>query len=70
MKKDSKYFPYPHKFETTHSIKEVVAEFTEKCKENGVFSEDVVSVAGRVLSMRPSGKSLIFIDLIADAVKI
>lgn len=65
---DKKYFPYPHKFDTTHSIKEVVKKYDDVCKENGVFLDDVVSVAGRVFSRRSAGKNLLFFDLKADSV--
>lgn len=70
FKNSEKYFPYPHKFNTTHSVKEVVEEFDSKCTENEKFLDVEVSVAGRVDSIRKAGKALIFIDLQADATKI
>lgn len=60
---DKKYFPYPHKFETTHTIKEVVEKYDSLCTEKGKFLEDEVSVAGRVYSRRKAGKYLLFFDL-------
>lgn len=67
---DKKYFPYPHKFETTHSIKEIVEKYDSLCKEKGQFLEDEVAVAGRVYSRRKAGKFLLFFDLQADSVTI
>ena len=40
-------YPYPHKFEVTHTHKAFHAEFNPICTENNVFHEDkLVSVAG------------------------
>lgn len=70
LKKDKQYFPYPHKFHTTHRIKELKPEFEALCKEANKFTENSISVAGRVYSIRASGKYLIFMDLYADSEKI
>ena len=47
-------------------------EFCEKYSsiEVGCQSDDVVSVAGRIYSMRPSGSKLVFYDLRAEGAKI
>ena len=70
LKEDKEYFPYPHKFQVTHSVQEILDTFSEKCKENGKFEEENIAVAGRIYSMRKAGKNLVFIDLISDAQKI
>lgn len=70
LKEDKQYFPFPHKFETTHTIEELRNEFDSKITEKNSFTETVVAVAGRVYSIRTFGKFLIFIDLFADAEKI
>jgi len=50
--------PYPYHFEKSHSNAELQAKY--EGLENGVETEDVVSVAGRVMALRNSG---MFIDL-------
>ena len=47
-------------------------EFCDKYTnvEVGGVSDDVVSVAGRIYSMRPSGSKLVFYDLRAEGAKI
>lgn len=59
---------YPHKFKTTMSIPQYMAQF--QGIEDGTKLEEVVSVAGRILSKRASGQNLIFYDLRADDGKI
>jgi lysyl-tRNA synthetase class 2 len=63
--------PYPHKFDRTHRIDELIKEFDPICVEKGVFIEDKkVSVTGRVMSIRAAGAKLLFIDLNGDDNKI
>lgn len=66
LKKDTTHFPYPHKFQTTHTIPKLREAFIEKCKENGVFLDGEVAVAGRIRFIRTAGKNLVFYDLIAE----
>lgn len=64
--------PYPHKFHRTHRIDEFVNEFSPLCVKESEFLEDRndVALAGRVYSIRPSGKHLVFFDLVGDSAKI
>ena len=57
--------PYPYKFEKTASAKELQEKY--KDLEAGVETEDVYSVAGRVMAIRNTG---MFIDLQDDSGKI
>ena len=50
LKEDKEYFPYPHKFHTTHSIADLVEEYKSMKIDDGQFLDVEVSVAGRVLS--------------------
>eukprot|EP01129_Flabellula_baltica_P003749 TRINITY_DN13486_c0_g1_i1.p1 TRINITY_DN13486_c0_g1~~TRINITY_DN13486_c0_g1_i1.p1 ORF type:complete len:619 (+),score=170.90 TRINITY_DN13486_c0_g1_i1:100-1956(+) len=54
--------PYPHKFHVSHSVKNFVTEFDHLQNEE-TLEENVVSVAGRIRSIRPYGKKLQFIDI-------
>nr|XP_058954595.1 lysine--tRNA ligase-like [Pocillopora verrucosa] len=60
--------PYPHKFHVSISL----TEFIEKYKDvtDGTWSDDVVSVSGRIHAKRLSGAKLIFYDLRGEGVKI
>ena len=45
--------------------------YGEKLTEKNVFNEDqVVALAGRVMSIRAAGAKLIFIDLVGDEHKV
>lgn len=73
LKKDinGPYFPFPHKWPTTHIIPKFVQEFDPVCTENQVFLDDQeVSVAGRILSIRELSAGLIFYDLVAEGSKV
>jgi len=60
---------YPHKFRVDYRLPDYVTKFGESA-ENGCKSEDtVVSVAGRISSVRGQGK-LFFYDLRGDGAKI
>ncbi len=61
--------PYPHKFHVNTAI----GDFLQKYKDlkDGESLKDVeISVAGRVHSIRVSGKKLKFYDLHADGTKV
>ncbi|KAJ8293247.1 Lysine--tRNA ligase, cytoplasmic [Rhodotorula toruloides] len=62
--------PYPHKFHVTISIPSFINKYGKECKEPGSKSEDVVSVAGRIHSMRAQGAKLRFYDLWSEGTKI
>ena len=70
LKENKEFFPYPHKFQITHLIPKLVEQYDTLCKEKGVFLDDVVSVAGRVHSIREAGKKLVFYDLKAEGAKV
>ncbi|KAL7715934.1 Lysine--tRNA ligase [Entamoeba marina] len=55
------YNPWPHKFHVTITVPEFIKKYND-LKVNDI-SEDVVSIAGRALTKRSSGNSLMFIDL-------
>lgn len=59
---------YPHKFEVTMKLPEFHRAYGHL--EAGQQSEDVVSVAGRIMSKRASGAKLLFYDLHGDGVKL
>nr|XP_057920697.1 uncharacterized protein LOC131119366 [Doryrhamphus excisus] len=56
---------YPHKFFMTHSTKKIVEKY--KVAQKSVQTEDKVSVAGRIMSIRDLG-SIIFMNLLYDGV--
>lgn len=63
--------PYPHKFDRTHRIDDLVKHFEPLPIEKGVFLEDqLVRVTGRAMSIRAAGPKLVFIDLNGDDAKI
>jgi len=62
---------YPHKFNVTVSIPQLVAQFSGVSIANGERLEnEKVAIAGRIYNKRSSGQSLIFYDLQADNGKI
>lgn len=52
------------------SIPNFIKKYGEKCEDPGSKSEDVVSVAGRIHSMRAQGAKLRFYDLWSEGTKI
>ncbi|CAK9862126.1 unnamed protein product [Sphagnum jensenii] len=61
--------PYPHKFHTTMRLPEFVKTYS-KLDAAQRLEDKIVSVAGRILSLRSSSTSLHFYDLHGDGVKI
>eukprot|EP00727_Mastigamoeba_balamuthi_P004123 m51a1_g13708 putative lysine--trna ligase isoform x2 (560) ;mRNA; r:82447-84611 len=61
LETSGKLNPWPHKFEATLRVPEFRQRY--ESLKNGEQSEDVVSVAGRIMSKRMSGSSLAFYDL-------
>lgn len=59
---------YPHKFHVDYRLPDYVAEFGPKTKD-GEHLDSVVSVAGRIVSVRGQGK-LFFYDLNGDGAKL
>ncbi|XP_021757460.1 lysine--tRNA ligase, cytoplasmic-like [Chenopodium quinoa] len=61
--------PYPHKFNVTMTISEFIGTYGGL--DNGECLEDVlVSLAGRIMSKRPSSSKLLFYDLYGGGVKV
>jgi len=48
---------YPYRYETTHTIPQIVEEYSAKTKEELESSKINVSVAGRIMSIRLQGKA-------------
>src|SRR5262249_39193478 len=48
---------YPTFYRTTHTLAEVVKQFSEKTAEDLEHSKDKVRVSGRILTNRPFGKA-------------
>ena len=48
---------YPHKFETTHEVPQILAEYSEKTGEQLEAERVNVHVAGRLMSIRGQGKA-------------
>jgi len=53
--------PWPHKWQQTMRVPEYIEKYATL--GNGEHSEDVVSLAGRVLAKRSQGANLVFMDL-------
>ncbi|GAA5890740.1 hypothetical protein JCM6882_000640 [Rhodosporidiobolus microsporus] len=62
--------PYPHKFHVTISLPAYIEKYQKVVANAGDRSEDVVSVAGRIHSMRSQGAKLRFYDLWSEGQKI
>jgi len=61
--------PYPHKFDWTHTARQVVAEFGHRTADQ-LSSESVeVRVAGRIVALRPHGKAA-FAHLAGDGARL
>jgi len=60
--------PYPHKWHVSALLPKFIATYGSL--EAGERSEEMVSIAGRVLSKRSAGAKLVFYDLQADGCKI
>ena len=70
LKNEKDFFPYPHKFAITHTLPALTAEFLPRSTEKGKFSEETVSIAGRVRAIRTAGKNLVFFDITAEGAKL
>jgi len=51
------YDPYPHKFETTHTIGRLRADFGAATEAELEAKKATARIAGRILSLRPQGKA-------------
>ena len=59
---------YPHKFHTSISFKNFIEKYSHIDKDQS--ESEIVSIAGKVLSIRFSGKKLMFVDLYSQYQKI
>eukprot|EP00004_Rigifila_ramosa_P024504 TRINITY_DN7124_c0_g1_i1.p1 TRINITY_DN7124_c0_g1~~TRINITY_DN7124_c0_g1_i1.p1 ORF type:complete len:634 (-),score=155.96 TRINITY_DN7124_c0_g1_i1:38-1915(-) len=63
--------PYPHKFKVSMSLPQFCRTYGKEGElKPEQVSADVVSLAGRVMSKRASGKSLVFMDLNGEGSRI
>lgn len=58
--------PYPHKFHVTHTLAQFIAKYAHSTQKGQFIEGENVAVTGRVFSIRSSGHSLIFYDIIQD----
>lgn len=61
--------PYPHKFHVSTSLQDFITKYTH-LQDEEVLENEVVTIAGRIHSMRESGAKLIFYDLRGESVKV
>ena len=61
--------PYPHKFHVNISLQNFIDNYSH-LKDGESLENDIVSLAGRIHSMRESGAKLIFYDLRSEGVKL
>ena len=61
--------PFPHKFQVSISLPDFIKKYADITKK-GEFLPEIVQVAGRVNSIRKSGASLIFYDIVGEDAKI
>jgi lysyl-tRNA synthetase class II len=54
---DLGYEAYPRKFDVTHTIPQIVAEYAARSAEELAARKIPVRVAGRVMTIRPHGKA-------------
>ena len=59
---------YPHKFHTTHMIKDFIAEFSS-IEDGSHICGVTASIAGRLTAKRIQGK-LLFYDIVGDGMKV
>jgi lysyl-tRNA synthetase class 2 len=61
--------PYPHKFDYTHTPKQIVEEFGNRTAEELAADPATVRVAGRIVALRPHGKAA-FAHLTGDGTRL
>lgn len=66
----SKPYPYPHKFEVSHTITQFIEEFDPKVTEKGQILDQVVTIGARIVSFRAAGKALIFYQIQQEGKKL
>jgi lysyl-tRNA synthetase class 2 len=63
------YAAYPHKFRVTHTPKVIAAQFGNKTAEQLSHEPTQVSVAGRIVALRPHGKAA-FAHITGDGARV
>ena len=61
--------PYPHKFNVSHRLPDFVSEFDPITEKGAKIEDKIITVAGRINSVRGQGK-LMFYDLRGDGAKL
>ena len=61
--------PYPHKFHVDYRLPDYTTEFGEKTVEGERIEDSIVTIAGRIVSVRGQGK-LYFYDIRGDGAKV
>ena len=61
--------PYPHKFNVSHRLPDFVTEFDPITEKGAKIEDKIITVAGRINSVRGQGK-LMFYDLRGDGAKL
>lgn len=70
LKENQERFPYPHKFQVSHSVPALHTSFKTQLTENDTFLEGEISTAGRLITIRTAGKNLIFYVIESEEQKI
>jgi lysyl-tRNA synthetase class 2 len=63
------FAPYPHKFATTHTPRQIIEQFRTRTAEALASERVEVSLAGRVVALRPHGKAA-FGHLLGDGTRL
>jgi|UPI000581AF54 lysyl-tRNA synthetase class 2 len=67
--KDEGVDPYPHKFHVDYRLPDYATEFMKQTTDGAKLEDTIVSIAGRIVSVRGQGK-LYFYDLRGDGTKV
>ena len=65
-----KPYPYPHKFDTTHTITEFINQFDSLVTEKAQTLDQIVTLGVRIVTLRSAGKSLIFYSVTQEGKKL
>jgi lysyl-tRNA synthetase class 2 len=63
------HLAYPHRFESTHRLKQIAEQFGERSTERLSLEPIEVRVAGRIVALRPHGKAA-FLHLTAEGARL
>jgi len=62
--------PYPHKFHVSMSLTSFIEKFSTGLKNGEILKKELLSIAGRIHSIREASSKLIFYDLRGEGVKV